>query len=519
MVTTLVPDVLRSMAERFPDRTAVVVDGGASMTFAEWERKSNAMGRGLVGLGVQPGDRVAFLVSNLDAIHGYITYMAAQKAGGVASPINPRLARAEVAHILGIAQPKVVVASDELLAHVDHAVDPPDVAPILVRTGGDVGVDRPRDPRIIGWADMESNSQAAFQVETTASDLADLLFTSGTTGLPKGVASNHENLLSIPVAPSEKQASFLHAAPLGTALGTYGTIIACLRLALTNVCLPGFSTSRFACLIEERRPGWLLLVPAHAQLLRESGALEGVDTSSVEIVLCGTAPMPPESFKWLATTFSAAIVMNAYSLTEAGDSACLMSFADSMEHPGSVGKPIAGGAVRVVDEVGSDLPPNQVGELVLRIRRGRRFYFGDTEATNETWKDGWVHTGDVGYLDPDGYVYLIDRIKDMIIRGGYNVYSVEVENALHEHPAIAEAAVLGIPHRILGQDVVAVARLNKGMSLDLGALHEFLEVRLADYKQPHELIISEVPLPRTALDKVDKAAIRTTLGLDQPPHL
>ena len=150
---------------------------------------------------------------------------------------------------------------------------------------------------------MERNRQTAFQVDTKASDLADLLFTSGTTGLPKGVASNHENLLSIPVAPSEKEASFLHAAPLGTALGTYGTIIACLRLALTNICLPTFSTARFASLIEERRPGWLLLVPAHAQLLRESGALEGVDTSSVEIVLCGTAPMPPETFRWLAETF------------------------------------------------------------------------------------------------------------------------------------------------------------------------------------------------------------------------
>jgi acyl-CoA synthetase (AMP-forming)/AMP-acid ligase II len=516
---TLVPDVLRTMAGRFPDRTAVVVDGGASMTFAEWECRSNAIGRRLVGLGVLPGDRVAILVSNLDAIHAYITYMAAQKAGGVASPINPRLARSEVAHILGIAQPKVVVASDELLAHVDvSSVHPDAVPPTLVRTSGTTGVDRSGDSRIISWADMERNSQSTFQVETTASDLADLLFTSGTTGLPKGVASNHENLLSIPVVPSEREASFLHAAPLGTALGTYGTIIACLRLALTNICLPGFSTSRFACLIEERLPGWLLLVPAHAQLLRESGALEGVDTSSVEIVLCGTAPMPPEAFRWLASTFSAAMVMNAYSLTEAGDSACLMSFTDSIEHPGSVGKPIAGGAVRVVDDAGNDLPPNEVGELVLRIRRGRRFYFGDSAATDETWRNGWVHTGDVGYVDRDGYVYLIDRMKDLIIRGGYNVYSVEVENALHEHPAITEAAVLGVPHKILGQDVLAVACLKEGDSLDLDALREFLQDRLADYKQPHQLIISEVPLPRTALLKVDKVALRSTLGLDTTPH-
>ena len=516
---TLVPDVLRTMSERFPDRTAVVVDGGAFMTFTEWERRSNAIGRGLVDLGVRPGDRVAILVSNRDAIHGYVAYMATQKAGGIASPINPRLARAEVAHIFGIAQPKVVVASEELLALVDDAVVQVDaVPPILVRTGDTTDVEWSRDPRIACWAQLEMNSQTAFQVATTASDLADLLFTSGTTGLPKGVASNHENLLSIPVAPSEKETSFLHAAPLGTALGTYGTIIACLRLALTNICLPVFSTSRFARLIEERRPGWLLLVPAHVQLLRESGALEGIDTSSVEIVLCGTAPMPPETFRWLAATFSAAIVMNAYSLTEAGDSACLMSFTDSTAHPGSVGKPIAGGAVRVIDDVGNDLPPNQVGELLLRIRRGRRFYFGDSAATDETWKEGWVHTGDVGYVDRDGYVYLVDRMKDMIIRGGYNVYSIEVENALHEHPAITEAAVIGVPHQILGQDVLAVACLKDGWSLDVGALREFLEHRLADYKQPRELIVSKVPLPRTALDKVDRSALRSALGLDQLPH-
>jgi acyl-coenzyme A synthetase/AMP-(fatty) acid ligase len=296
-------------------------------------------------------------------------------------------------------------------------------------------------------------------------------------------------------------------------------MIACLRLALTNTCLPSFSTSRFAGLIEEQRPGWLMLVPAHVHLLRETAALEGIDTTAVQIVLCGTAPMPPDSFSWLAATFSKAMVMNAYSLTEAGDSACLMSFADSMEHPGSVGKPIAGGAVRVLDEAGNELPPNEVGELALRIRSGRRFYFEDSEATDRTWRDGWVHTGDLGYVDAEGFVYLVDRKKDMIIRGGYNVYSVEVENALHEHPAIAEAAVFGIPHRILGQDVAAVARLKAGTSLDLEALHEFLGDRLADYKQPHQLFISDVALPRTALDKVDKVALRSSLALDPTPHV
>lgn len=489
------------------------------MTFAEWERRSNSVARGLVRLGLAPGERVAILLAGDDAILCYIAYIAAQKAGGVATPINTRLARDEIAHILAIARPKVLVtANDQLPRARDAAVDLAS-PPLLVgppRVSDAVG---DRDPSFQDWDALDPYDGAEFQVATASSDLADLLFTSGTTGRPKGVASNHDNVLSIPVAPSEREDSFLHAAPLGTALGTYGAMIACLRLALTNVSLPVFSTSRFAALLEERQPGWLMLVPAHVHLLRESAALDGIDTSSVKIVLCGTAPMPPDSFRWLASKFSEAMVMNAYSLTEAGDSACLMSYTDAVDHPGSVGKPIAGGAVRVVDDLGNDVPSNQVGELSLRIRSGRRFYFDDSDATARTWRDGWVHTGDLGYLDADGYVYLVDRKKDMIIRGGYNVYSVEVENALYEHPAIAEAAVFGVPHRILGQDVVAVARLEEGASLDLDALHEFLEDRLADYKQPRRLMLSDAPLPRTALDKVDKAALRSSLGFEAAPRV
>jgi len=515
---TLIPDVLRTMAERFPDRVAVAVDGGGSITFGEWERRSNSVARGLVDLGLLPGERVAILLANEDAILCYIAYIAAQKAGAVATPINSRLARSEIAHILAIAQPKVVVSAGDQLAEAHGAALHLATSPLLVGPVGAPHAHGALDLSVHPWENLESYGIDTFQVATTSSDLADLLFTSGTTGLPKGVASNHENVLSIEVAPSERQDSFLHAAPLGTALGTYGTMIACLRLALTSNCLPNFSTSRFASLIGDRRPGWLMMVPAHVHLLRETAALDGVDTSSVQIVLCGTAPMPPDSFRWLAATFGNAMVMNAYSLTEAGDSACLMSFTDSMERPGSVGKPIAGGAVRVVDESGSDLPHNEVGELLLRLRGGRRFYFDDSAATDLTWQDGWVHTGDLGYLDADGYVYLVDRKKDMIIRGGYNVYSVEVENAVHGHPAVAEIAVFGVPHRILGQDVAAVVRLEEGASLDLDTLREYLDDRLADYKQPHHLIISDVPLPRTALDKLDKAALRSSLGLGSVAH-
>ena len=208
------------------------------------------------------------------------------------------------------------------------------------------------------------------------------------------------------------------------------------------------------------------------------------------------------------------MLVNAYGLTEAGDAACLLPPGEAEQRPGSVGKPIEGAGVRVIDDHGKGLDANQVGELLIRIGGGRRFYFGEPESSAETWQDGWVHTGDLGYLDDDGFVYVVDRKKDMIIRGGYNIYSIEVENALYEHPAIMEAAVLGVPHQILGQDILAVVRLAEGASLDIAALHVFLADRLADYKHPNRMVINQDPLPRTSLDKVDKLALRAELELD-----
>jgi len=290
----LVPDELRKVAELFPDRLALVVDGGGSMTFAEWERRSNAVARGLVELGVAPGERVALLLANHDALLYHIAYFATQKAGGVATPINPRLARREVAHILDNARPRVLVAAGDQLARARELAAGLDTPPVVV--GPEVGAP-------YSWATMEANEDDAFQVPIATSDLADIVYTSGTTGLPKGVASTHDNVLHIPVTPSERDDAFLHAAPLATALGTYGAMIASLRLGLTNICLPSFDTTRFAQLISSHRPGWLMVVPAQVLLLREAGVLEGLDTSSVWMVLFSTAPMPPEATRWLAATF------------------------------------------------------------------------------------------------------------------------------------------------------------------------------------------------------------------------
>ena len=486
---SLLPDELRVVAERFPDRVAVDVVDGEPLTYSEWDARSNALARALVDRGVAPGDRVMILLPPELANRFGLAYVAAHKAGAVVVPVNPRYAPRELEHIASNSDPALIV------------------------TGGDQET-RARElgvTRVLGdaeWADATTADDEPFRVPRVGSDLAEILYTSGTTGLPKGVTSTHDSVLANEAAPLEPLLTLLHSAPLPTTFGSLGALIMPLRLAMTSIALPRFDTERFATLIEQRRPTWLLMVPAQILLLLESGALDGRDTGSVRMVMFGSAPTPPHVLPVLAETFPRAALVNGYGLTEGGGSTCTMPPGELLRRPGSVGKPVAGASVRIVDDDGHERPPGEVGEVTIRLAAGERSYWNDPEASARTWRDGWVHTGDLGYFDADGYLYLVDRKKDMINRGGYNVYSIEVESALYEHPDVAEAAVVGIPHDVLGHDVCAVVRLHDGSAaLDVDSVRAFLADRLADYKLPRRLVVRDTPLPRSGMHKVDKKAL------------
>jgi acyl-CoA synthetase (AMP-forming)/AMP-acid ligase II len=285
-----------------------------------------------------------------------------------------------------------------------------------------------------------------------------------------------------------------------------------MRLGVTSVVLPRFDTTQFAEVIEREGANWVLMVPAQILLLLEADALAARDTSSVLAVMFGGAPTPPAAVEALADAFPSAVLLNGYGLTEGGASVCVLPPGEARRRPGSVGKPMPGAEVGVVDDEGEVLPTGEIGEIVLKVPAGARRYWGDDEATARTWRDGWVHTGDLGRLDDEGYLYVVDRKKDMILRGGYNVYSVEVEDGLHEHPDVVEAAAVGVPHHVLGQDVCAVVRLRADAApLTVEDVRAFLADRLADYKLPRRLELRTDPLPRTAMGKVDKKALLTEL--------
>ncbi|MCU1449480.1 MAG: AMP-dependent synthetase and ligase [Acidimicrobiales bacterium] len=464
-------------AERFGDRVAIRVVDGAELTFAAWDARANAAARGLVAAGVERGDRVGLLMPTADAVEFGIGYVAAHRAGAAAVPINPRYARREVEHILADCDPRAVLDAEGVRAIEAAGVD-----------------------------------TAAFQVEVGPDDIADIFYTSGTTGMPRGVVSTHRNAAFHSLKPMEAGGVFLHSMPLATFTGVHGAQLTPMRLGVTSVVLPRFDAPRFAGLIETERANYVLMVPAQILLLLESGALDGTDTSSVLAVMFGGAPTPPAAVEALGGAVPNAVLLNGYGLTEGGASVCVLPPGEAKRRPGSVGKPMPGAEVGVVDDEGQPLPQGEVGEIVLKVPAGDRRYWGNEEATAQTWRGGWVHTGDLGRIDDEGYLYVVDRKKDMILRGGYNIYCVEVEDGLHEHPDIVEAAAVGVSHPVLGQDVCAVVRLRAGAPpLTVEDVRAYLADRLADYKLPRRLEVRSEPLPRTGMGKVDKKALLAEL--------
>jgi acyl-CoA synthetase (AMP-forming)/AMP-acid ligase II len=492
-------DELADRAARFGDRLAVQIDGGPTLTYAEWDARANAVARRLSELGVVRGDRVVLLCTNAEADDFAVGYIGAQRTGAAAVPVNPRYAAAELDHVLADSGARVVIAHSQ--------------------------ADRVRGVTVAACGELAGGDRSPFAVELAGDDLAELFYTSGTTGLPRGVVSTHANSAHHDLRALEGGGKLLHSIPLATFTGVQGAILTPLRLAITTIVLPRFEVGRFAELIETEHPLWLLMVPAHILLLLEADALEGRDTSSVAIAMFGGAPTPPDAVRRLGDALPKAMLFNGYGLTEGGGSVCVLPPGEAARRPGSVGRPMAGVEVRIVadpdqEEDDADAYANananaevevgvgEVGEIVLRLPAGERRYWNDPDATARTWRHGWVHTGDLGRLDEDGFLYVVDRSKDVIVRGGYNVASVEVESAIHTFPEVAECAVVPIEHPVLGQDVAAVVRWRDGVEpVDLDDLRDRLVDLLADYKRPRRLVTVTEPLPRNASGKLDKAAI------------
>jgi long-chain acyl-CoA synthetase len=504
---------LAAMAGAHPDEVGFRVVGGGSLTFGAWDDQANRLARGLAVSGVGHGDRVALRLAATNALRWVVAYAAIHKAGAVAVPLDPRLAPAEVAGMLDRARVVALVADGERVDSALAAVGTGSALTLVVdATPGDPGPGPSGGPveggpRRVGWDGLLDEDGSPYQVPVADDDLSDIMFTSGTTGLPKGVAVRHTNASTVPNSkPVWGGGVWLHASPLTTFAGL-AFVYAPMKLGMTCAYQPRFDVGPWLDFVESDAPEALFLVPSMVQLLLGEPRFEEVDFSSVTICSVGSAPLAPSAVDRLQQRMPDALVSNNYGMTEAGSVYCMMPKGEAVRRPGSVGRPLPPAEVRCVAEDGTEAPAGEYGQIELRIPGRQREYLDDPEATAATWVDGWLRTGDIGRLDEDGYLYIGGRVKDVIIRGGSNIYAVDVENVLLAHPDVAEVAVIGVPHDVLGEDLAAIVVVRPGRDIGAESLREHCLGSMAGYKVPRRWEFVD-QLPRNSTGKVLKHELR-----------
>jgi len=464
--------------------------------YAEFDRRTDELAVGLAELGVGRGDVVSLYMANRPEF--LETWWATLKLGAVFGPVNSQFRGPEAAYVVGHSAAKVAVgdaAAAETLAAQRETL--PDLAAIVDVDAGD-GLDGLRRP-----------GRRPPVVDIAPTELAALVYTSGTTGRPKGAMLSHGNYL----ADTAMAAELLPAGPgdcLGMVLPLFH-VNAQVATTTTPMLIGGqiamwdrFSASTFWATVEQHRPVSFSAVPTIlAALLRAPGADEA-DTSSLRYVVCGAAPLTRDLLEAFERKFDLQI-LEGYGLTEGTCVSSLNPYFGPRK-TGSVGLPLRGQEVRLVDDAGAPVADGEPGELLLAGANVMQGYYRDPEATAEALVDGWLRTGDVAYRDADGFLFLVDRKKDMIIRGGENIYPREVEEVLSAHEAVAEAAVIGVPDDVRGEVVHAVVILTAPGAADEQALIAWCAERLAAYKVPGSVELVD-DLPRNPTGKVQKRRI------------
>jgi acyl-CoA synthetase (AMP-forming)/AMP-acid ligase II len=493
----LLVDQLRFLARRDGGEVAYRNMGtGEALTFHEWDARSNALARGLVARGVQKGDRVSIYLPNDECLRWIVAYAAAHKAGAVAVPTNTRLSVRELIAILGHGEVRALLTCSELLPAAREVRGALPSLELLVSDGAGAGE--------VAWNDAFDADDSDIQVDVGLDDLADIMYTSGTTGLPKGVAVRHRNVAMIPNLESPwSGAGWLHGAPLFTFAGI-SFIYNPMKMGMVGLYQPKFDAGEWLRIVERERPTMAFLVPAMAELLVVHPDFATADLTSLQGVSIGSAPLAPNTLLTLVERLPHASVANSYGMTEAGPAFIVMPQEEVTKRIGSVGKPLPPMEIKIVDDDDNERAPHEVGELLTRLPGRQREYYKDADATASTWtRDGWLRSGDLGYLDDDGFLYLVGRKKDLIVRGGHNVYPTDIESVILEHPAVREAAVVGIPHDVLGEDIAAFVVRNADAAVAGDELQAFCADHLADYKRPRQVTFVD-ELPRNATGKVMK---------------
>jgi len=509
----LVHEILVAAASRLPDKLALA-EGEHTLTYAETLEQVRKLAAGLQQMGVGTGDRVALLFPN--CIEFALAYFATLSLGAVVVPLNNRLAPGEFSYILNDCGPKILIVGPPFWETYQAFKDRLEAVEQIVYAGDEVLEGATAWTNLLG-----SERRASGQPDLNLASPACIMYTSGTTGLPKGAIMSHGNIAANARncgahLDYKESDTTLIAIPLFHVTGLNSQLVAFFYTGGSAVLMRSYNTAGMIELIEKHRVTVLFNVPTMYTLMLLDEALDRVDTSSLRMAAYGGATIAPDTIMALQERLGIDLY-NAYGLTETSSLTTVLPACDALRKAGSVGLPVSGVRVRVVDQQGGELPPDSVGELTVRGANVVSGYWNKPEATRETIVDGWLHTGDYARIDPEGFVFIADRKKDMINRGGEKVYSIEVESALVTHPTVLEAAVVPRPHTVFGEVVHAFVVLRPGTQATEDEVIEHCQGTIADFKVPVSVSFLQ-QLPRNPGGKVLKAKLRDMVPLGDPPR-
>jgi long-chain acyl-CoA synthetase len=480
-MTANLAHVLTSSAASGGDRPALKLDDTV-VSYAALDEASARVAGMLKSKGVEAGDRVGIMLPNVPYFP--IAYYGVLRLGGVVVPMNVLLKERETGFYLKDPGAKVVIAWADFGEAAEAGAKEAGAECVLVKPG--------EFEQLLG--EQEPFREVA---DRAGDDTAVILYTSGTTGTPKGAELTHDSMrtnaeIAVELFGISDDAVTLGALPLfhsfGQTCGLNATMVAggCLTL------IPRFDPDKALEIIARDKVNVFEGVPTMFGAMLNCKSADGADTSTLKVCASGGSAMPVEVMKAFEAKFKCQ-VLEGYGLSETSPVASF-NHPDKPARPGSIGTPIRGVEMKVVDEAGKEVAQGEVGEIVITGHHLMKGYWGREEATAETIKDGWFHSGDLAKVDEDGYFFIVDRKKDMIIRGGYNVYPREIEEVLYEHPAVREAAVVAMEHAELGEEIGAAVALKEGQEVTVEELQQFVKDAVAAYKYPRKVwLVDELP--------------------------
>jgi len=505
-----ITSIIRRAAQINPKGIATIY-ADRQQTWAQMLDRVTRLAGGLQKLGMQTGDRVALLSLNSDRFIEY--YFATVWGGGAMMPMNIRWAAAECAYALNDAGAEILIVDEafkdvaaELKSHVPGLKS-------IIYCG-----DNETPEGMHNYEDIVASNFPAVDAGRSGDDLAGIFYTGGTTGFPKGVMLSHTNFYTGGIANAhalnmQEGTVYLHAAPMFH-IADLIWFSAVSFMAGTHVVIPMFTPDGTLAAIEKHKPSQILLVPVMLQMIMQSDKLAKTDVTSLRQIAYGASPITQAVLVDAFKKFPNTSFIQAFGQTELSPVATILSEEyHVLDGPKagklrSAGRPTRICEIRVVDGDMLEVPRGDVGQITVKGPTTMLGYWNKPEVTAETIIDGWVLTGDAGYMDEDGFIFLMDRVKDMIVSGGENVYSAEVENALGQHPAVATSAVIGIPSEQWGESVHALVILHPDAEVTMEALQQHCHTLIAGYKCPHSIEFTNEPFPLSGANKVLKTELR-----------